>query len=375
MAGPVSVLSDTFLWARETTRLTMQRQRPRPLNRRPSASVVIPCYNYGHYLPTSVASALTQQGVDIEIVIVDDASPDNSVAVANELAATDRRIRVIDNKVNRGHIATYNTGLAAATGDYVVLLSADDLLAPNSIARAAALMDAYPEVAFVYGYSPRFTDQPPKARKKVCSWSIWAGDGWLQRICQRGSNVIASPEVVMRSTTMRELVGYDSRLPHAADLHLWMRAAMLGAVGRVNGCDQAFYRVHSHNMHLTTYAGLITDFVEKRRNFDYFFAREGMMLANAERLHQQAQRAMAREALTLAYSSLDRRSLSTAVDLVNFAEETFPPVRHERLWHAYQWRAKRERIGQGPSFAQRMNSLSIDIAGRLRWRRWRRYGL
>ncbi|WP_460807831.1 glycosyltransferase family 2 protein [Micromonospora zhanjiangensis] len=105
------------------------RIRPRPLTTRPTVSVVIPCYNYGHYLPECVHSVLSQSGVEVDVLIVDDASPDGSAEVARELSA-DPRVRLIAHRENRGHIATYNEGLAAVDGEYVVLLSADDLLSP-----------------------------------------------------------------------------------------------------------------------------------------------------------------------------------------------------------------------------------------------------
>ncbi|MGO4433768.1 glycosyltransferase family 2 protein, partial [Paenarthrobacter sp. RAF9] len=135
--------------------------RPVPASAPPTVSVVVPCYNYGHYLPQAVGSALAQEGVDVEVIVVDDASTDGSAAVAWRLASSDPRISVVHHATNQGHIATYNDGLARAGGRYVTLLSADDLLAPGALARAAALMEANPRVGMVYGLPKDFTDQPP----------------------------------------------------------------------------------------------------------------------------------------------------------------------------------------------------------------------
>lgn len=345
------------------------------MSARPSVSVVVPCYNYGHYLPECVESALVQQDVDVEVVIVDDASSDGSVAVAHDLATNDERVQIIENKVNQGHIATYNIGLAAVTGQYVAQLSADDLLAPGALGRAVALLEARPEVTFVYGYAPEFTDRPPKPRTNVRSWSVWAGSEWLRHVCRRGSNVVTNPEVVMRSAVVRELGGYDERLPQAADMYLWMRAATRGGVGRINGCHQAFYRVHGDNMHLTTYAGLIADITERRRTFEYFFAEGDTGLADPDRLHERVRWTLAREAVTLARRSLDQGEPGIATKLAKFAEETFPAVRDGRLWRNYARRFARNSNGQAPSLGQRAWSVTDDLAARLRWRRWRRYGI
>ena len=129
----------------------MRLARPRPLATRPRVSVVVPCYRYGAYLPACVASATSQPGVEVDVLIVDDASPDDSADVARSLAAADPRVRVLVNEQNMRHIATYNEGLSLVDGEYVVLLSADDLLAPGSLARAVALMEANPSVGMTYG--------------------------------------------------------------------------------------------------------------------------------------------------------------------------------------------------------------------------------
>ena len=63
--------------------------------RRPTVSVVVPCYNYGRFLSDCVHSVLAQQGVDVDVLIIDDASPDGSASVAEAVAAGDDRVRVI----------------------------------------------------------------------------------------------------------------------------------------------------------------------------------------------------------------------------------------------------------------------------------------
>ncbi len=98
-----------------------------------SVSVVIPCYHYGHFLREATGSALPcQDDVDVRVLIIDDASTDNSVEIAKAIAEEDSRVQVAVHSVNRGNIATYNEGLLDwADGDYTVLLSADDQLTPG----------------------------------------------------------------------------------------------------------------------------------------------------------------------------------------------------------------------------------------------------
>ncbi|WP_236654379.1 glycosyltransferase family 2 protein, partial [Streptacidiphilus anmyonensis] len=132
-----------------------------------SVSVVVPCYKYGHYLEDCVRSVLDEQpGVDVRVLIIDDASPDDSAEAARKLAAQDERIEVRVHETNRGHIATYNEGLLEwADGDYCALLSADDRLVPGALSRAAALLDAHPEAGFCYGRPIHFQHGGPLPRR------------------------------------------------------------------------------------------------------------------------------------------------------------------------------------------------------------------
>ena len=217
-----------------------------------SVSVVIPCYNYGHFLPDAVSSALADQpGTDVRVLVIDDASTDGSADVARELAAGDARVQVSVHAANRGHIATYNEGLLDwADGDYTVLLSADDRLAPGALRRSADLLDAHPNVGFAYGHPIRFQHgtSAPAARTKVRGWSVWPGSWWLERRFRESVSCIASPEVMVRTALQRQVGGYDPRLPHAADTAMWLRLAAHADVGYVRGADQAFYRSHGQNM-------------------------------------------------------------------------------------------------------------------------------
>jgi len=144
-----------------------------------TVSVVIPCYKYGHFLEEAVSSMLDDQsGVDVRVLIIDDASPDDSAEVANKIAARDSRVEVIVHAVNKGNIATFNEGLLEwADGDYCALVSADDRATPGALARARDLLDANPGVGFVYGHALWVTHgaPSPEARVKVRGWSVWPG--------------------------------------------------------------------------------------------------------------------------------------------------------------------------------------------------------
>lgn len=300
----------------------MRLHRPRGLHTRPTVSVVIPCYNYGHYLADAVASALDQRGLDVEVIVVDDASPDGSAEVARALAENDSRVQVLAHEQNAGHIRTYNDGLARARGDYLVLLSADDRLPRDALSRAVALMEHHPRVGLVYGHPDTFESEPAPAGDHAWSWTVWSGHAWLRRIAGTGQNVIMSPEVVVRRTAWERVGGYDTRLPHSADLAAWLRLAAGWDVGRVNGSVQAHYRVHGANMHLTTWVGALTDLRERRLAFDLLFAEEPGLPADAAVLHDRNRRALARAARRM--SGSPAMSAGERGEMLAFAAETWP---------------------------------------------------
>lgn len=104
-------------------------------------TVVVPLYNHGIYLGKCIESVLKQTYTGYEIIIVDDASTDGSGVVADKIAETDERIKVIHHKENKGLSAARNTGIKAATTEYVLPLDADDGIANNYIERCLEAID------------------------------------------------------------------------------------------------------------------------------------------------------------------------------------------------------------------------------------------
>ena len=353
-----------------------RRVEPRQPTRIPRVSVVVPCYNYGHYLPACLGSALGQPGVEVEAIVVDDASPDGSAEVAEELAAAEPRVKLMRHPRNKGHIATYNDGLEAASGDYVVLLSADDLLAPGSLGRAIALLEAHPEVGFAYGRAVVFSGDPPTGDAgSVRSWTIWEGHDWLRMRWATGRNCIWCPEVVMRASLQRRIGGYREDLPHSGDMEMWMRAAAASDVGHVDGPDQAYYRVHTANMHITDFdggsaRGELVDLEQRRQVFE-----ELADHAPGQSDIEAAQRALAVEALTVATRSINWRQPDAAVirELADFAVDVYPDAVQLRQWSRVQ-----QLLALGPSRAKRRPAFVAREAGERakdvarRWRHSRR---
>jgi glycosyltransferase involved in cell wall biosynthesis len=334
---------------------------------------VIPCYNYADYLPASALSVLSQTGVDVEVVIVDDASTDETAEVASRLASDDSRVRVLRHSKNKGHIETYNDGLEATQGNYIVLLSADDLLTPGALQRATGLMETYPNVGLVYGHPRKFTGAiPPQPHLRVRSWSIWPGREWVRLLTLRGFSCVQSPEVVLRASVHQKIGCYRPDLPYSADVYMWLRAAAISDVGRVNGPDQAFRRVHVRNMSGTRFDTALVDLTERVKAFESFFRGPGASLGNVEKLTAQMRNSVAIEALEHACDmALDREAPSEPlIELVAFAKQLSPDTM--RLRHHRD-------IGVGSNTPLAVMTLlrrsQRSLKRHARWRRWKRNGL
>lgn len=352
---------------------TLEPDRCLAVVRRPRVSVAIASYNYGRYLGDCVRSALSQEGVNLEVVIVDDASTDNSVAVASALAAEDDRVRLITHRKNAGHIATFNESLSTCSGEYVVKLDSDDMLTPGSLVRSAALLDAHPNVGLVYGFPVTFTDALPLTSNRVRSWKVWKGSDWISIVCRRGRNCIMQPEAVVRTAVLRCVGLHRADCPQTHDMNLWLRIAATSDVGRINGPGQGYYRIHDASLLRTRFAGMLTDLTERRRAFDLFFEEvDGHSVGQWRRV---AHRELAREALGHAISAYARG----AVDLepvdgyIGFATETFPDARGLREWRALQRRRRRGKDHIDRS--ARGRELMRDLKYRWQWRRWRWSGV
>jgi Glycosyl transferase family 2 len=344
----------------------------------PRVSVVVPCYNYGRFLPDCVDSVLAQRDVEVDVLIVDDASTDGSSDIADAVAETDRRVRVLHNEHNIGHIATYNRGFDEATGEYVILLSADDMLTPGALARAVALLSANPSVGFAYGWSVPFSgDTLPPVRTKTRSWSVWRGSDWIADRCRRGSNVIRSSDAVVRRSVLDTVGGYRSDLPHSGDLAWWLQAALVSDVGMVCGVDQMYYRLHDTNMSLTTYASVLTNLRETRRAFDTVLADGAASGTDLAALRETARRSLARRALKHAASEF--MSADWSADAIEeykrFAVDSDPGIGASKQWQALRRRESvgAERARRRPSF--RAREIANDLEARLHWRRWRFSGI
>ena len=293
--------------------------------------VVVPCYNYARFLREAVDSVLNQVGVRVSVVIVDDASTDDSRRVAEQLAGADARVQVLAHQANLGPVESFNDGMAQVDGEFLVRLDADDTLTPGSLARAVAVARAVPSVGLIYGHPLHFSVRPQRPRERVTGWTVWPGDAWLEGRCRAGVNVITAPEAFMRRSVVDE-VGGQRALAHTHDMEMWLRLAAHSDVAYIHGADQAWHR--EHNLSLSNNAqsaGGLTILEERRAAFRTLV--EGGV-PGGDRIWRLASTTLAREALSRAAYEFDRGRATPELTsaLIAFAEETSPLVHDMPEW-------------------------------------------
>lgn len=122
-------------------------------------SVIVPCYNYGRFLPEAIASVMAQTYPRWECIIVDDGSTDQTRQVAADLCRQDRRITYVY-QPNRGAATARNTGITRSNGAFVQFLDADDLLEADKLRCQARFLAENPQVDIVYGGARMFSGGP-----------------------------------------------------------------------------------------------------------------------------------------------------------------------------------------------------------------------
>lgn len=306
-----------------------------------SIDIVIPCYRYGRYLRECVQSVLAQHVRDCRILIIDDESPDETPQVAQALAGEDARVTYRRHATNKGHISTYNEGIAWCESDYMLLLSADDYLLPGALTRAMGLMDADPTLGLCFGGAVELhadgtlSSMPSPTEFRSRDSRVLEGSEFIELCADtRAMNIVPTPTAVVRTALLQRIGAYRADLPHSADMELWLRIAAHARVG-VLEAQQAVYRRHAANMSTAYYEdNRLADLLQRELAFDIFLADCIAILPNAAALHRRLMRGLSTDAVTAASVAFNdgRRALSEK--LCAIATRLDPGVRRSREWRA-----------------------------------------
>jgi glycosyltransferase involved in cell wall biosynthesis len=207
--------------------------------RRP-ASIVIPCFNQAAFVGQAIGSALAQTAPGTEVIVVDDGSTDATAEVAGRFAG----VRVI-RQPNTGVATARNTGLAAASGDFVVFLDADDELLPDAVAIGMDALRRRPEAAAAAGCAVPID---ANGRSLAAVWPSPDTDDGMRYAELFAGNFIWTPgAAIFRRALVLRAGGFDSRWSGAADYALYLRLAAEWPI-HWHGTPVVRYRQHPQSM-------------------------------------------------------------------------------------------------------------------------------
>lgn len=231
-------------------------------------SVVIPCFNAGEFVDEAVRSALAQTWTDLEVVVVDDGSTDAATQRVLDAAAWPRT-RVL-RQDNAGPSAARNRAIAAASGEFILPLDADDRIDPTYVEKAMAAFAADPGLGVVYCKATRFG----------AAEGPWQLPDYTPRELVIDNVIFVSG--VFRKSDWARVGGYGEHLRHGVeDYDFWVR--MVGAGCRVHQIDEALfhYRVQAESRtsgFARDRAAMVATYAEIFRGNLDFYARNAEVL-------------------------------------------------------------------------------------------------
>lgn len=290
--------------------------------------IAIPCHNYGRFLPDCVASVLGQGIAEVRLLIIDNASTDDSLDIARTLAAQDTRISVSAHASNRGPHASFNEGVDWASAAYFMVLCADDLLTPGSLASMVDAMDRHPAAAFAYGQDVEWHPQAPRPESNrlpsAAGWRVRDGLAFIEERCRYPERLVSYGTILVRTAVQKAAGYYRPELPHSDDFEMLLRLACHGRVADTPAVV-GIRRIHAENRSRQYRDERTGAMVERLDAFESFFRREGRTLQDAERLLRLARSSLSGQAYWRGVKDLVRGRRS-AFDLLKLAVRLDPSV-------------------------------------------------
>ncbi len=184
-------------------------------------SVVIPNYNHGRYLPEALDAIISQSMKPDEVIIIDDASTDDSWGVISELACCHPGVRPLRNDENRGVVKSLNLGLRSAVGEYVYFAAADDLALTGLFAESLDLLKQYPEAALCSALST-IIDETGRQRgifpsPVACSHTAYISPSKARKLLMGGGTWFMGNTAIYRRSALVEIGGFLEELESFSD--------------------------------------------------------------------------------------------------------------------------------------------------------------
>jgi glycosyltransferase involved in cell wall biosynthesis len=213
-------------------------------------SILLPFRNSAHTLDAAISSIVEQSFDDRELVLIDNASTDESPSIGRRWAGNEPRIRVLhEPRIGIAH--ALNTGLAHAEGGYIARMDADDISHPERLAQQVAYLDAHPEIG-VLGTRTAFASSVPESRgmQAFVQWQNALLDPHAHYVKRFVDAPLAHPTVMFRRELVEQFGGYDTG-PLPEDHELWLRWMDAGVRFAKLPAELLTWNDHAHRLSRT----------------------------------------------------------------------------------------------------------------------------
>lgn len=225
-------------------------------------SVIVPTYNYGHFIVSALRSALNQRVADLEVIVVDDGSTDDTQKI---LEPYQDFIRYVYQE-NAGLSAARNTGIVHSTGEYLQFLDSDDLLGRDAIPARLRFLDSHPGAHVAVCRSRFFSDLSCHGRPVPHGqWRLHRRDLPVH-LCQ--FNIAPPHAFLLHREAVADIGFFDDSLMACEDYDYWLRAVLKGYPPRFCGDGLVYYRRHGESMSANKRNQVHHDAIMHRRLFD-----------------------------------------------------------------------------------------------------------
>jgi len=218
----------------------------------PLISVIIPCHNYGRFVGEAIDSVRQQTYSNWEIILVDDGSVDDTQTVVARYCAADTRIKY-HYQPQQGVSAARNTGFGLASGEYLQLLDADDMLAPGKFAGQLALFAEHPGTALVYGDTYSFRELADIEAGKLAKFTLYkapmSGAGTALALQMAYDNIFLPSSPLFKKSLLEASQGFNAGIVAFEDWEFWYKAVLTGAqfVYQSQPGTESYARAHGNN--------------------------------------------------------------------------------------------------------------------------------
>jgi pyrroloquinoline quinone biosynthesis protein E len=206
--------------------------RPQPLAAAPRVSVVITCFNYGRFLRNSLDSVLAQSWRNLEVVVVDDGSTDDTAAILADYAGHHPGLVVVSQPNSGQPALARNAGIARSTGEFIVCLDADDQLAPTMVEESLRWMRRHPDRAIVYSSTRVFGDRNELPPTPDYDFGALIMNNFIPYCA------------LYRREVWETVGGYRTNVRGCEDWDFWIAAGGLGFFGTLLPRVLFMYRLH-----------------------------------------------------------------------------------------------------------------------------------